>query len=89
MYLKSLQNLPKKHLHIISFDVPFPADYGGVIDVFYKLKAFASEGVKIHLYGKKNTKAFRKMGHVNVLATTIEAAKEKADIVKQILKVKS
>lgn len=52
-------------------------------------KAMAIEGVKIHLYGKKNTKPFRKMGHVNVLAKTIEAAKEKADLVKQILKVKA
>lgn len=52
-------------------------------------KAMAIDGVKIHLYGKKYTKPFRKMGHVNVLATTIEAAKEKADLVKQILKVKS
>jgi len=46
-----------KHLHVISFDVPFPANYGGVIDVFYKLKALASLGVKIHLhcfeYGRK------------------------------------
>jgi hypothetical protein len=46
-----------KHLHVISFDVPLPANYGGVIDVFYKLKALASLGVKIHLhcfeYGRK------------------------------------
>lgn len=52
-------------------------------------KAMAIEGVKIHLYGKTHTKAFRKMGHVNVLATTIEEAKEKADLVKQTLKVKA
>lgn len=39
-----------KHLHIISFDVPYPPDYGGVIDVFYKLKALHEEGVKIHLH---------------------------------------
>lgn len=38
------------HLHIISFDVPFPANYGGVIDVFYKIKALAAAGVKIHLH---------------------------------------
>lgn len=38
------------HTHIISFDVPFPADYGGVIDVFYKLKALQAAGVKIHLH---------------------------------------
>ena len=47
------------------------------------------EGVKIHLYGKKITKPFRKMGHVTVLASTIEEAKQKADIIKQKLKVKS
>ncbi|MDQ3048066.1 MAG: glycosyltransferase [Bacteroidota bacterium] len=39
-----------KHLHIISFDVPYPANYGGVIDVYYKLKALHEECVKIHLH---------------------------------------
>ncbi|HAG16651.1 MAG TPA: mannosyltransferase [Bacteroidales bacterium] len=46
-----------KQLHIVSFDNPFPADYGGVVDVFYKLKALSELGVKIHLhcfeYGRK------------------------------------
>lgn len=39
-----------KHLHIISFDIPYPADYGGVIDVFYKIKSLYELGVKIHLH---------------------------------------
>jgi 5-(carboxyamino)imidazole ribonucleotide synthase len=47
------------------------------------------EGVKIHLYGKKITKPYRKMGHVTVIATSIEEAKKKAEIVKQKLKVMS
>lgn len=38
------------YLHIISFDIPFPADYGGVIDVFYKLKALQEAGVKVILH---------------------------------------
>ena len=38
------------HLHIISFDVPYPANYGGVIDVFYKMKALHEAGIKIHLH---------------------------------------
>src|SRR6187402_2760586 len=42
--------MEQKHLHIISFDVPFPANYGGVIDVFYKLKALHAQGIKIHLH---------------------------------------
>lgn len=39
-----------KHLHIISFDVPYPADYGGVIDVYYRIKSLHEFGIKIHLH---------------------------------------
>lgn len=42
--------MPEKHLHIVSFSIPFPANYGGVIDVFYKLKALHRAGIKIHLH---------------------------------------
>ncbi|MEM7162941.1 MAG: glycosyltransferase family 1 protein [Bacteroidota bacterium] len=38
------------HLHIVSFDVPYPPNYGGVIDVFYKINSLAKLGVKIHLH---------------------------------------
>ena len=27
----------QKKLHIISFDIPYPPTYGGVIDVFFKI----------------------------------------------------
>lgn len=37
-------------LHIVSFDVPFPANYGGVIDVFYKLKFLREQGVEIYFH---------------------------------------
>lgn len=40
----------EKELHIISFNVPYPADYGGAIDVFYKLPALQKQGIKIHLH---------------------------------------
>lgn len=40
----------EKHLHIISFDVPYPANYGGVIDVYYKIKALHARGIKVHLH---------------------------------------
>jgi hypothetical protein len=42
--------MEQKHIHIISFDVPYPANYGGVIDVFYKIKALHAKGVKVHLH---------------------------------------
>lgn len=43
-------NYSDKHLHIVSFNVPYPPDYGGVIDVFYKIKALHDLGIKIHLH---------------------------------------
>lgn len=42
--------MTENHLHIVSFDVPFPADYGGAIDVFYRLKALHKLGLKITLH---------------------------------------
>ena len=37
-------------LHIVAFDVPFPPDYGGVIDIYYRIKALHDLGVRIHLH---------------------------------------
>ncbi len=39
-----------KHLHIITHDVPYPANFGGVIDIFYKLVSLHKIGIKIHLH---------------------------------------
>lgn len=43
-------HIMEKHLHIISLNVPYPADYGGVYDLFYKLPALQQQGVQIHLH---------------------------------------
>lgn len=45
------------------------------------------EDVHIHLYGKKLTKPFRKMGHVTILDENMEKAKNKAKFVKSTLKI--
>lgn len=39
-----------KHINIISFNIPWPANYGGIIDVFYKIKALHRLGMKIILH---------------------------------------
>ena len=39
-----------KAIQIVSFDVPTPPDYGGVIDVYYKIRALHSAGVKVYLH---------------------------------------
>ncbi len=40
----------EQHLHIICFTVPYPVDYGGVIDLFWKLPSLQQQGIKIHLH---------------------------------------
>lgn len=40
----------RQKIHIISFQVPYPANYGGVIDVFYKLQALKNLGCHITLH---------------------------------------
>lgn len=42
--------MQNKSLHIISFENPFPPDFGGVIDVYYKVKALHSLGFTIYLH---------------------------------------
>lgn len=50
-------------------------------------KCLEIEGVKIHLYGKSETKPYRKMGHVTILDSTLESAKHKAEYIFTHLKV--
>ena len=47
------------------------------------------EGVYPHLYGKRFTKPYRKMGHITVIADTVEELLVKTDKVKGVVKVKS
>jgi len=47
----------------------------------------ALEDVHIHLYGKKITKPFRKMGHVTLVDQDVNRLKQKAEMVKQTLKI--
>lgn len=44
-------------------------------------------GATVHLYGKRATKPFRKMGHITILAPTLEEAKKLAHQAKDTLKV--
>lgn len=40
----------KPHIHIVCFDIPYPADYGGAIDAYYRLKFLSAAGVDITLH---------------------------------------
>ncbi|HVD97348.1 MAG TPA: hypothetical protein VNB90_04020 [Cytophagaceae bacterium] len=42
--------MEKKHLNIVAYDVPYPPDYGGMVDIYYMVKALSEQGVKINLH---------------------------------------
>ena len=50
-------------------------------------EAIALSGVKPHIYGKEETKSFRKMGHITIVAPTLEEAKVTGKKVKDMVKV--
>ncbi|AKP51120.1 5-(carboxyamino)imidazole ribonucleotide synthase [Cyclobacterium amurskyense] len=52
-------------------------------------EALKEKGVYLHLYGKKITKPFRKMGHVTILADEPSQLKEKAERIKELIKIKA
>ncbi|MDX5481693.1 MAG: ATP-grasp domain-containing protein, partial [Hymenobacteraceae bacterium] len=52
-------------------------------------EALAVPGVYIHLYGKKYTRPARKMGHITVLGQTLEEAQQRAESIRNVIKVKA
>ena len=58
------------------------AEYEGIEEIL------KHKGVHVHLYGKKFTKPYRKMGHVTIIDENREAAISTARLVQKTLKVK-
>ena len=58
-------------------------------DVIYENLAeiLGMEGVTPHIYGKKQTRPFRKMGHVTIIDENMENARAVAQLVKEKIKV--
>jgi 5-(carboxyamino)imidazole ribonucleotide synthase len=61
--------------------------YNGAV-VYQNIKKILElEGVTPHIYGKKETRPFRKMGHVTIVHSEIDKAREIAQQVKETIKV--
>lgn len=68
-----------RHLHIVCLDIPYPADYGGSIDMFQRIVSLHDIGVKIHLHYFD----YKGIGDTSVLSgycETINAYKRKTGI---------
>lgn len=63
--------------------------YSGPVLVEGQEEALAEKGVYIHMYGKKLTKPFRKMGHVTILDENVDNLKKRANRIKELIKIKS
>ncbi|MFA6276717.1 MAG: 5-(carboxyamino)imidazole ribonucleotide synthase [Pedobacter sp.] len=90
-HLRSIFNLPLGDTRSISNAVMInllgEKGHDGLAKYDGLEKIMAIDGVYVHLYGKKYTKPFRKMGHVTIVDQNRENAIEKARYIQQTLKV--
>ena len=90
-HMRSVLNLPLGDTRIIQPGVMInllgEKGYQGSV-IYQGLEtAIAIPGVKPHIYGKAETKSFRKMGHITIVAPTLEEAKTNGRKVKDLVKV--
>jgi len=90
-HIRAVLNLPlgSTQLKMPAVMINLLGEEGYFGPVYYEgiEECMAIEGVNIHLYGKKITRHFRKMGHVTVISDTLDEAIKKAAIVRKTLKV--
>ncbi|MBE5321421.1 5-(carboxyamino)imidazole ribonucleotide synthase [Pedobacter sp. MR2016-19] len=90
-HLRSIYNLPlgdtSSITNAIMINLLGEKGFEGVARYENLEKILAIDGIYVHLYGKKYTKPFRKMGHVTIVDIDREKAIEKARFVQKTLKV--
>lgn len=45
-----------KSLHIVCHEIPYPVDYGGMTDLYFKIRSLHAEGIKIKLHCFKHNR---------------------------------
>lgn len=90
-HLRAILNLPlgKTDYKVAGVMVNLVGAEGYSGDVHYEHidKIMAMEGVTPHIYGKKQTRPFRKMGHVTIVNEDLNTARQIAQDVKNLIKV--
>ena len=92
-HINAILNLPlgcsKSSVYTIMANLVGDEGYNG--DVMYEGidEAMKFDNVKIHIYGKKETKPNRKMGHITVINTELESGLKKAKNIKELIKIKT
>ena len=90
-HLRAILNLPlgETNSKIAAIMVNLVGEEGYTGNVQYKNmeNILSLEGVSPHIYGKKQTRPFRKMGHVTIVNKDIYKAHKIAEMVKKTIKV--
>ena len=90
-HLRAILNLPLGSTEIQSAAVMLnllgEPGYDGEAKYEGLQEALAVPGVYIHLYGKKYTRPARKMGHITVLGKDVEEARQRAEQIRNVIKV--
>ena len=90
-HLRAVLNLPlgKTESKVAGVMVNLVGEEGFSGDVVYENieKIMSLEGVTPHIYGKRQTRPFRKMGHITIVNEDIYKAREIAAKVKKTIRV--
>ncbi len=90
-HLRGICNLPlgspKMKMPSAMLNLLGDADASGPVRYEGLVECLAMEGVKVHIYGKKETKAYRKMGHMTILGDDVNRLKEMIQEIKTKVKV--
>lgn len=90
-HMRAILNLPLGSTEVIipavMINVLGEKGYAGKVKYQGMEEILAIPGVTPHIYGKSDTKPFRKMGHITVINKDLNKAKEMAKEIKNIFKV--
>lgn len=89
-HLRAILDLPlgstRQHSAAVMLNLLGEPNHVGYVCYEGVEESLAQEGVYVHIYGKKQTRPFRKMGHVTIISEDLENAIDKARIVRDKLK---
>jgi 5-(carboxyamino)imidazole ribonucleotide synthase len=92
-HLRAILNLPLGSTQIkqpsVMLNLLGEQGYKGLAHYEGLDECLAMQGVYVHLYGKMQTHPFRKMGHITITDPDVEAAIQKANHLRKIIKVVS
>ncbi len=92
-HLRAILNLPlgntQSKLAAVMVNLVGAEGFNGKVHYLNIDKIMQIDGVTPHIYGKKITKPFRKMGHVTIINSDMKKAREIAQEVKETIRVMS